>query len=123
MSLNISTPIHDCGNRIGLGPDGPDPHARVPFALNEGRLRAGMPPFPRSAGSILPNVEWPGKSVDDTRRYEGDGAGAAGESEVQLDPIRPMIRAFRGAVNICVLDLAPQMRINEAIVQPQTMAG
>ncbi len=48
---------------------------------------------------------------------------APNESEVQLDPIRPMIRAFRGAVNICVLDLAPQKRINEAIVQPQTMAG
>ncbi len=48
---------------------------------------------------------------------------APNESEVQLDPVRPMIRAFRGAVNICVLDLAPQIRINEAIVQPQTMAG
>ncbi len=48
---------------------------------------------------------------------------ASNESEVQFDPIRPMIRAFRGAVNIGVLDLAPQMRINEAIVQPQTMAG
>ncbi len=116
MSLNISTPIHDCSNRIGLGPDGPGPHARVPFALNEGRFRAGMPPIPRSTDFILPKIEWPGRSVDDTRRYEGDGVGAAGESEVQLDPIRPMIRAYRGAVNIGVLDLAPQLRINEAIV-------
>jgi hypothetical protein len=75
-----------------------------------------MPPIPRSTDFILPKIEWPGRSVDDTRRYEGDGVGAAGESEVQLDPIRPMIRAFRGAVNIGVLDLAPQLRINEAIV-------
>ncbi len=43
--------------------------------------------------------------------------------EIQFDPIGPMVRALRRAVDRCAPDLVPQMRAEKAIVQPQAMAG